>query len=128
MTTISIPLDVARLIFVHSGIDKIPAWWYPRLQNTASHATMMRGKYSMELRINLGYEQILQLVKQLPRFEKQRLTHEIERELRGEDSQSEETVELDEFQKLLLNGPVMSDEQFEQFKALRKGLNAWIGN
>ena len=82
----------------------------------------------MELRINLGYEQILQLVRQLPRFEKQRLTHEIERELSEEAPQAEETVEFDELQKLLLNGPVMSDEQFEQFKELRKGLNAWIGN
>jgi hypothetical protein len=82
----------------------------------------------MELRINLGYEQILQLVRQLPRFEKQRLTHEIERELSEEGQQTEKAGKIDEFQKLLLNGPVMSDEQFEQFKELRKGLNTWIGN
>ena len=80
----------------------------------------------MELRINLVYEQILQLVRQLPRFEKQRLSHEIERELWEEVQQAEEAQDFDKFQQLLLNGPVMSDEQFEQFQDLRKGLNAWI--
>lgn len=80
----------------------------------------------MELHIDLRYEQILQLVEQLPRSDKQRLTHDIERELVGEESQLSAPPDLDEFQTLLLNGPVMSDEQFEQFKAVRKGLNAWL--
>ncbi|MCP4404980.1 MAG: hypothetical protein GY801_47720, partial [bacterium] len=55
----------------------------------------------------------------MSRIEQQRLSHEIERELCEENLHIEESVELDEFQKLLLNGPVMSDEQFERFQDVR---------
>ena len=69
----------------------------------------------MELQRNLGYEQILNLVRQLPLHEKQRLTHEIEQELVLEETCSQEKNQITDFQELLLHGPVMSDEQFEQF-------------
>jgi hypothetical protein len=83
----------------------------------------------MELQINLGYEQILHLVKQLPFHEKQQLTQEIEKELRLEEEKKQAgNNELSEFQKFLLKGPVMSDEQFKNFQELRKSFNRWIGN
>ncbi len=75
----------------------------------------------MELRINLGYEQILQLVRQLPFQEKLRLSREIEQELRSDAVRQTEEPEFTNLQKLLLTGPVMSDTQFEQFYALRRG-------
>jgi hypothetical protein len=86
------------------------------------------GNDEMELRINLGYEQILNIVRQLPLHEKQRLTREIEQELVLEETTSQESNNLTEFQELLLHGPVMSDEQFEQFQELRKRFQVWIGN
>jgi hypothetical protein len=86
------------------------------------------GSDEMELRINLGYEQILNIVRQLPLHEKQRLTREIEQELVLEETTSQESNNLTEFQELLLYGPVMSDEQFEQFQELRKRFQGWIGN
>ena len=83
----------------------------------------------MELRINLGYEQILHLVRQLPFQKKQQLTQEIEKELRLEEEKKQAgNNELSEFQEFLLKGPVMSDEQFKNFQELRKSFNRWIGN
>ena len=36
--------------------------------------------------------------------------------------------ELTDFQTLLLHGPVMSDEQFKNFQALRETFQQWIKN
>ena len=36
--------------------------------------------------------------------------------------------ELTDFQTLLLHGPVMSDEQYHNFQALRERFRVWIGN
>lgn len=45
-------------------------------------------------------------------------------EVREEPVQTTDNDELNEFQKLLLSGPVMSDEQFEQFSVLRSNRHA----
>ena len=74
----------------------------------------------MEVRLNLAYEQILQLVRQLPLQEKWRLTHEIEQELRvAANVHSTDENGLTEFQTLLLRGPMMSDEQFAHVQTLQ---------
>jgi len=82
----------------------------------------------MELRISMGYEQVLHLVQQLPWHEKQQLAQDIEHALREEEQPGTEPDDVTEFQELLLHGPVMSDEQFENFQNLRKAFKTWIRN
>jgi hypothetical protein len=69
----------------------------------------------MELTLELGYEQILELVKQLPQVQQVQLKKDME-EITPKTS-------LTDWQKLLLNGPVMADEGFEEAKKTRKQLN-----
>lgn len=89
----------------------------------------------MELTIELEYDQILKIARQLPVNYKKRLSREIEKDLRSQkdrktasDSRENESndQDLNEFQQLLLRGPVMSDDQFENFKTLREDFNRWI--
>lgn len=69
----------------------------------------------MELTLELGYEQILELVKQLPQVQQVQLKKDME-EITPKTS-------LTDWQKLLLNGPIMADEGFEEAKTTRKQLN-----
>jgi len=69
----------------------------------------------MELTLELGYEQILELVKQLPPVQQVQLKKDIE--------QITPKTSLTDWQKLLLNGPVMADKGFEEAKKTRKQLN-----
>ena len=89
----------------------------------------------MELTININHEQVLKLARQLPYNYKKKLTREIEKDLRtkneekvtaGEPESENENEDLDELQRFLLQGPVMSDEQFDDFKKLRKDFNRWL--
>ena len=75
----------------------------------------------MELKINLEYEQLLGLVKQLPAAKLVQLKSELSNNLIDEKSKSE----ISEFQDFLLRGPVMSDAQYEQFLENRKWFNQW---
>lgn len=89
----------------------------------------------MELTIDIKYDQILELARQLPNKYKKRLSQEIEKDLKKKnegkikiqdikyESENDETNEL---QQLLLEGPIMSDEQFDDFKKLRKAFNKWL--
>lgn len=95
----------------------------------------MLNNMDMELTIDIKYDQILELARQLPNKYKKRLSQEIEKDLKKKnerkikipdikyESENEETNEL---QKLLLEGPIMSDEQFDDFKKLRKAFNKWL--
>lgn len=69
----------------------------------------------MELTLELGYEQIWELVKQLPPVQQVQLKKDIE--------QITSKTSLTDWQKLLLNGPVMTDEGFEEIKRTRQQLN-----
>lgn len=79
----------------------------------------------MELTLQLNHEQIIQLLKQLPFEEKRLITIELTRELALKKSEAEQDKNLSQFQELLLHGPVMSDEQFQEFQAFRKQFNLW---
>ncbi len=76
----------------------------------------------MELSINIGYEQLLRLVRQLPHNDKKKLNNEIEKDLMNTGSKED----MNEFQEFLLQGPSMTDEQFNNFKELRKNFNQWL--
>jgi hypothetical protein len=87
----------------------------------------------MEFTIDINYEQVLKLARQLPYNYKKKLTQEIEKDLRTKNEEKiiagepeNENEDLNELQRFLLRGPVMSDEQFDDFKKLRKDFNRWL--
>ena len=70
---------------------------------------------------NIEYEEILKIVKKMSFKDKRRLTSEIVKELDSKDRKEKvNDIEVKEFQDFLLQGPVMSDEQYSEFKELRK--------
>ncbi len=69
----------------------------------------------MELKINIGYKEILELVKQLPKSQILQLKTDIETAII-----EQEKTETTDFQKLLLQGPVMTDEQYAEYLENRK--------
>ncbi|MBI5218113.1 MAG: hypothetical protein HY958_04205 [Bacteroidia bacterium] len=75
----------------------------------------------MELTVNLGFEQIIGLVRQLPANQIVKLKAELDDKYIIAKSETEIT----EFQEFLLRGPVMTDEQYNDFKQHRKRVNLW---
>lgn len=73
----------------------------------------------MELSVDIGINQIMGLIRQLPVEKKLMLKKEIDQEL------SELQPSDDELTKLLLEGPVMSNSENEDFKANRKVFSKW---
>lgn len=69
----------------------------------------------MELKINISYNEIWELVKQLPKNQIVQLKTDIEAEII-----EQEKTETTDFQKLLLQGPIMSDEQYAEYLENRK--------
>ncbi len=70
----------------------------------------------MELKLNIGYQEILDLVKQLP------LNQQIQ--LKTELPVAPQANKPD-IKTLLLNGPIMDDEQYEEFLENRQHFNDW---
>jgi hypothetical protein len=75
----------------------------------------------MELTLNIGYDQLLLLVKQLSANQIAKLKSELDDEF----VLSKSKAEITEFQKFLLNGPVMNKEQFNNYLENRKHFNKW---
>ncbi len=69
----------------------------------------------MELKISLGYEQVLEMVKQLPANQLVRLIQDSKKIL-----EKEKKVPQTSFQDFLLSAPTMSDEQHDAFLENRK--------
>ena len=72
----------------------------------------------MELKLEIGFDQLLHAIQQLPENQRAILKEELNKEEQPKE-------ELSDFQKLLLNGPVISDEQYKNYKEIRKHLNKW---
>ena len=75
----------------------------------------------MELTLNLGYTQIMELVKQLPANQ----IAKMKKELPENYIESKAKSEISDFQKFILKGPVMSDEQYINFNQQRQQFNLW---
>ena len=75
----------------------------------------------MELRLNINYEQLLNIIKQLPAPQIEKLKAELNK--KGSQEQSKKASS--DFQNFLLNGPVMSDEQYDAFVENRERMNQW---
>jgi hypothetical protein len=73
----------------------------------------------MELKVNIGYKELLNLIWQLPVNQLARLRGDIMHE------RSPKEINHKSFQALILNGPTMDDNQFESFQANRQHFDQW---
>lgn len=78
----------------------------------------------MELRVRIEYEQMLEIVRQLPVDDISRLLNNT-RQILEEKKQETPQSSPEDFQRLLLSAPVMSDEQYQTFLENRKLFNKW---
>ena len=74
----------------------------------------------MEIKLNIGYEQLLDIINQLPAEEVSKLKLEIEK-IVGDKDLKEQT----DLKTFITNGPVMTDEQFGAFEENRKSFDQW---
>jgi len=75
----------------------------------------------MELKLNIGYQELLDLIKQLPASQIKKLKADIS--LIKVDNEDEKSRNA--FQEFLLEGPVMEDNQYRDFLANRQHFNVW---
>jgi len=78
----------------------------------------------MELQIDLGINQLLNLIRQLPPEQKVLIKRELEKEV----SEKEMTIQKNELMKLLLSGPVMTEEEESNFINFNNEFDKWTKN
>lgn len=71
----------------------------------------------MQVQVDIGFEQLLKIVKTLPSKQLKQLKAEIEKE-----AKSDEPVNLED---VLLNGPTATKKQLETIAKNRKTINQW---
>ena len=81
----------------------------------------MQHRKKMKLNSNIEYEKILRLVKKLPAARIVQLKADLNDALSEKKSENE----ISDFQKLLLNGPVMSASQYSKYLKNRKNIIEW---
>ena len=74
----------------------------------------------MELKLNLELSQIVELIRELPYNEKMIIKHQLDNDLTPAYNNSGSTLK-----QLLLSGPVITDEGFNNYKDLRKQFKKW---
>jgi len=72
----------------------------------------------MELKVEIVFNELLHAIQQLPESQRAILQDELKKK-------EQPKIDITDFQKFLLNGPVMSDEEYKNFKETRKRLNQW---
>lgn len=75
----------------------------------------------MELKLDIGFEQLLVLIRQLPANQIAKLKIELPDSFVDVKSQSVKNV----FQSLLLDGPVMNENQEKSFLQTREKFKRW---
>lgn len=76
----------------------------------------------MQVQVDIGFEQLLSIVKKLPAGQLKKLKSEIEKEVEDEKST------ITDLETLLLNGPVATKKQLEIISNNRKAINKWREN
>ena len=71
----------------------------------------------MRVQVDIGFDQLLKIVKTLPPGQLKQLKAEIEKEAKGDKSVDLET--------LLLNGPTATKKQLDTIAKNRKAINHW---
>jgi len=72
----------------------------------------------MQAEIDIEYDQLVKLVKQLPKMQWIRLKSEVEKNEVMSDTKSD-------MLNLLLNGPTFSKKQLDEIEKARKEINLW---
>jgi hypothetical protein len=75
----------------------------------------------MQLTVNIKYEQLIDVIRSLPVNQLAKLKSDLDSTL----ALTKVDIDKTDFQKFLLNGPVMSDDQYSAFKENRKAFNQW---
>ena len=75
----------------------------------------------MEVEVQLAYEDLVAAIRQLPFDQLQRL----KRDIFDREDQSSPAPEPTPHQQLLLTGPVMDDEQYNEYLNFSKNFAAW---
>ena len=73
----------------------------------------------MKTQVDIGFDQLVQLAKQLPAQQWTKLKQEVE------EQQSPKNKERDEFRKLLLNGTTFSKKKLDTVAKTRKAISKW---
>lgn len=71
----------------------------------------------MRVQVDIGFDQLLKIVKTLPSGQLKQLKAEIEKEVKGD--------KLIDFETLLLNGPTATKKQLDTIAKNRKAINQW---
>jgi len=79
---------------------------------------------NVELRLSMPFEQLTGVVLGLPYTEKVKLKEILQKETESK-RKSQSDTEVEKFRKLLLKGPVMSKEQYENYNQMRKNFKQW---
>ncbi len=71
----------------------------------------------MEITLDIGFNQLIGIIRQLPYEQKIQLLKEVEKETVNNKT--------DDFTELLLNGPVITEEEEENFKRINEEFDKW---
>lgn len=75
----------------------------------------------MELKLKIGYAELFELIRQLPASQIFQLKSELASGVQPEPKKMEKTA----FKALLLQGPVISEEQYQLLLQTRNWMNQW---
>ena len=75
----------------------------------------------MELKINIGYNELFNLIKQLPTNELFQLKVDLSKVYIHEKAKTRKKT----LKSLLLTGPIMTDEQYDNYESNRKWISQW---
>ncbi len=73
----------------------------------------------MQVQVDIGFDQFVQIAKRLPATQWTKLKKEVETAVQPSDK------ERKEFRKLLLSGPTFSKKQLENIAETRKKIDEW---
>ena len=73
----------------------------------------------MQVRVDIGFDQLVQLAKQLPANQWTKLKQQVE------EQQVPKDKERDSFRQLLLSGPTFSKRQLDTIADTRKAIDQW---
>ncbi len=80
----------------------------------------------MQIQVDIGFEQLLKIVKTLPKGQLEQLKAEIEKEVKEEiEKEVKEEKTTTDLETLLLNGPVATSGQLEIIEENRRSINQW---
>jgi len=75
----------------------------------------------MELTLNIGFGELVGFLNRLPANQIEKIKHEFPEHYIAEKAKAE----ISSFQKFILDGPVMSDEQYANYNRQREHTIAW---